>query len=114
LLVKTGDTIGGVTVAQFGQAGVSEHGKTAFYATYAGGAGIFTPDSAVIKTGDPIGLDKLKSILFNTAAINSRGTVVFAAQLDDNSKVIVIAEPNDGFSLRDDAWPPPTNYTDIK
>ena len=114
LLVKTGDTIGGVTITEFGQAGVSEHGTTAFYATYAGGAGIFTPDSAVIKTGDPIGLDKLKSILFNTAAINSRGTVVFAAQLDDNSKVIVIAEPNDRFSLRDDAWPPPTNYTDIK
>jgi hypothetical protein len=93
LLVKAGDTIGGATITQFGQVGVSERGNTAFYATYAGGQGIFTPAAPVIRTGDSIGLDKLKSILFNTASINSRGTIVFAGQLDDNSKVIVIAEP---------------------
>jgi hypothetical protein len=103
LLVKAGDTIGGATITQFGQAGVSKRGKTAFYATYAGGAGIFTPVSVVIKTGDPIGLDRLKSILFNTAAINSRGAVVFTGQLDDNSKVIVMAEPHEEFSLQDGA-----------
>jgi hypothetical protein len=92
-LARTGDTIGGATITQFGQAGVSKRGDTAFYATYAGGQGIFTPVAPVIRTGDSIGLDRLKSILFNSASINSRGVVVFAGQLDDNSKVIVVAEP---------------------
>lgn len=94
LLAKTGDAIDGETITQFGQVGVSKLGNTAFYAEYAGGQGIFTPAAAVVKTGDAIGLDNVKSILFRKASINVFGVIVFACQLDDNSKAIVIAEPS--------------------
>lgn len=90
LLVKTGDTIGGKTLTSLGLATANSAGDIAFYGSFEGGQGIFTRSNLLIKTGDAIGLDTVDAMLSNSVAYNAHGTIVFAVQLSDGTKAIVM------------------------
>jgi hypothetical protein len=93
LLVQAGDTIGGQVLTQIGLVSVNRDGGAVFYGTFAGGSGIFTPTDLVVKTGDQVGLNTIRAILFNSAAYNANGAVAFTALLDDGSKAIIVGQP---------------------
>jgi len=93
LLVQAGDTIGGEVLIQIGLVSMNSNGGAAFYGTFAGGSGIFTPTDLIVKTGDQVGLNTITAILFNSAAYNASGTVAFTALLDDGSKAIIVGQP---------------------
>jgi hypothetical protein len=93
LLVQAGDTIGGQVLTQIGLVSVNRDGGAVFYGTFAGGSGIFTPTNLVVKTGDQVGLNTIRAILFNSAAYNANGAVAFTALLDDGSKAIIVGQP---------------------
>jgi hypothetical protein len=93
LLVEAGDAIGGQVLTQIGLVSVNRDGGAVFYGTFAGGSGIFTPTSLVVKTGDQVGLNTITAILFNSAAYNASGAVAFTALLDDGSKAIIVGQP---------------------
>lgn len=87
LLVQAGDTISGETltniVDQSGRAqlAINNAGTVAFVGDFAGGTGIFTPSTVLVKTGDVIDGKTLLSIGYfeNGIGINDTGTVVFSA-----------------------------------
>jgi len=93
-IAKSGDVIGGLTLTQIGLVAVNSNADTAFFARFAGGQGIFTPDGVIVKMGDQIGLNTVTAILLNSTAYNSSGAVAFTVQLDDGSKAIVLGTPN--------------------
>jgi hypothetical protein len=93
LLVQTGDTVGGELLSQIRLVSVNSNGDAAFYGTFAGGSGIFTPTDLIVKTGDQVGLNTITAILFNSVAYNSNGTVAFTATLDDGSKAVIVGQP---------------------
>ena len=93
LLVQVGDTIGGQVLTQIGLISVNRNGGAAFYGTFAGGSGIFTPGDLIVKTGDQVGLNTITAILFNSAAYNTNGAVAFTAVLDDGSRAVIIGQP---------------------
>jgi hypothetical protein len=96
LLVQTGTTIGGLTLTQIGQTAVNSKGDFAFFGTFSGGQGIFTPSDVLVKTGDRVGLNTITAILLNSTAYNANGTIAFVAQLDDGSKALVVGTPAAG------------------
>lgn len=93
LLVQAGDTIGGQVLTQVGLVSVNRNGKAAFYGTFAGGSGIFTPTDLIVKTGDQVGLNTITAILFNSTAYNANGAVAFTAVLDDGSRAVIVGQP---------------------
>jgi hypothetical protein len=93
LLVQAGDTIGGQVLTQIGLVSVNRDGGAVFYGTFAGGSGIFTPNDLAVTTGDQVGLNTIRAILFNSAAYNANGAVAFTALLDDGSKAIIVGQP---------------------
>lgn len=93
LLAQTGETIGGKTISQIRLVSTNSAGATAFYATFAGGSGIFTPAGLVVKTGDQVGLNTITAILFNSVAYNASGAVAFTAMLDDGTTAVIVGQP---------------------
>jgi hypothetical protein len=75
---RIGDAIQGQTLKWLGgPATISESGTIAFDASYPGGSGVFTPTSAIAKTGDMI--DDLTLTSAASPNLNFNGDAVFSA-----------------------------------
>lgn len=88
ILAKTGDTISGEILTDFGYAApqINDAGKVVFAGSFGSGAsGIFTPSQLLVKTGDPVDGITLSSISGFT--INNRGTLVFSGSFSGGSGI---------------------------
>jgi len=94
LVVNTGDTLGGVMLTDISaQIGVNNSGEVAFHALFNGGSGVFTQDSLLVKTGDIIDSKTVKDVdIF--PSINNDGNVVFTVVFVDDTKAIILSNPN--------------------
>jgi hypothetical protein len=83
---------------------INDSGVVAFFATYPGGAGVFTQTSLIAKTGDAICGRTV--IGLGQPAINSGGLIAFAALFSDDSSAIILAQPKiPPTQLRNSPWP---------
>jgi hypothetical protein len=87
LLVKTGDTIGGKTLTDFGPAAINNRGTVVFLGLFSGEFGIFNQSGLVAKIGDSIGGQTLTLISSLSPAINNHGTVAFAGEFAGGSGI---------------------------
>jgi len=89
IVVKTGDTISGLTLTNVVCPVINDRGTIAFMGSFTGGSGIFTPSRVVAKTGDTI--SGLTLSLVSGPAINNRGTIVFFGFFSGGLSAIVRA-----------------------
>jgi hypothetical protein len=76
VIAKTGNSIGGYTIFNFNEpALLNDNGQVVFSASHSGGQGIFTPDRALVKTGDTIDGKQLSFV--SSPALNANGSLLF-------------------------------------
>jgi len=76
VIAKTGNSIGGYTIFNFNEpALLNDNGQVVFSASHSGGQGIFTPDRALVKTGDTIDGKQLSFV--SSPALNANGNLLF-------------------------------------
>src|SRR6185437_15592216 len=78
LLVKSGDTVDGKTLAYVGYPSLNDHGAIVFLAGFPTGSGIFTRSKLLVKTGDIIGGQAINTFYGGTS-LNNGGDVAFEA-----------------------------------
>jgi hypothetical protein len=95
LLVRTGDTIDGLTLIGFlSPAAINDPGTVAFNGLFSGGTGIFTQFGLVAREGDIVEDKVLGNLLvLRHQGINNAGEIVFEAVFADGSTGIILAKP---------------------
>lgn len=93
LLVQAGETVSGKKLTRITQASMNDRRELAYLATFSNGMGLFGPVGMLIQTGETISGHSLTYIMFNHASFNNRREIVFAGQLSDGSRAVILGTP---------------------